>query len=114
MAITANISVSVTLNVLKMAKTLSSEPKNQYIVLFNSLIIRSSLRTQSLRRYMTCWGNLSNYADFEMLGLDVNSRTVCHRQFRKLFFPSTQLHQCIYTQAIARTMQDQCFICCKH
>lgn len=60
---TGNMSMSVTLNALKMLKKLSSNAKNQYIVLFNLLIIRSSLRTKSLRCYMTWCGNLSNYRE---------------------------------------------------
>lgn len=62
-AVTVNMRRPVTLNALKMAKKWSSGPKNQYIVLFNLLIIRSSLRTTSSRCYMTCWGNLSNYTE---------------------------------------------------
>lgn len=55
--------MSVTPNALKMLKKLSSKARNQCIVLFNLLIIRSSLRTKSLRCYMTCCGNLSNYIE---------------------------------------------------
>lgn len=57
------MSMSATLNALKMTKKLSSRPKNQYIVPFNLLIIRSSLRIKSLRCYMMCWGNSSNYTE---------------------------------------------------
>lgn len=62
-AVTGNMSMSVTLNALKMIKKLSSNAKNQYIVLVNLLVIRSSLRTKSLRCYLTCCGNLSNYTE---------------------------------------------------
>lgn len=60
---TGNMSMSVILNAFKMIKKLSSNTKNQYIVLFNLLIIRSSLRTKSLRCYTTHCGNLSNYTE---------------------------------------------------
>lgn len=46
-AVMVNMSMSVTLNALKMTKKLSSKTKNQYIVPLNLLIIRSSLRTKS-------------------------------------------------------------------
>lgn len=62
-AVTGNMSMSVTLNVLKMIKKLSSNAKNQYIVLVNLLIIRSSLRNKSLRCYLTHCDNLSHYTE---------------------------------------------------
>lgn len=105
LAVTVNMSMSATLNDLKMTKKLSPKPKNQYIVLFNLLIIRSSVRTKSLRCYMTCWGNLSNYTEI---------LKCCGWKLIPELYVTGSPEDCFFPNSISPTMQGLCFICWNH
>lgn len=84
---TGNMSMSVTLNALKMLKKLSLNAKNQYIFQFNLLIIRSSLRTKSLRCYVTRCGHLSNYTEIlKCCDWQINPELYVIGCFQKTFF----------------------------